>query len=309
LRPEIIAHDLHPDYISTKYALALDDELAKIGVQHHHAHIASCMVDNRIEGEVIGVVMDGLGFGEDGRFWGGEFFIADFAHAERVAHLDYVPMPGGAKAIREPWRMAAVYLHRAFGDDFLDLKLPFVKRLDKRAWATLRKMAASGVNSPETSSLGRLFDAVASLVGLRSVVSHEGQAAVELEAIADRSLTQGYEFDITGAGVIKAQTVISSAVEDMLAGGSPQAVSAKFHLGVAGLIVSIARRLRDERRLSRVVLSGGVFQNMYLLAKVCRSLESDGFDVFTHRRTPANDGGVSLGQAAVANARLAAGRI
>ena len=309
LRPEVIAHDLHPDYISTKYALALDDELAKIGVQHHHAHIASCMVDNRIEGEVIGVAMDGLGFGEDGRFWGGEFFIADFARAERVAHLDYVPMPGGAKAIREPWRMAAVYLHRAFGDDFLDLKLPFVKCLDKRAWATLRKMAASGVNSPETSSLGRLFDAVASLVGLRSVVNHEGQAAVELEAIADRSLTQGYEFDITGAGVIKAETLISNAVEDMLAGVSPQAVSAKFHLGVAGLIVSIARRLRDGRRLSRVVLSGGVFQNMYLLAKVCRSLESDGFDVFTHRRTPANDGGVSLGQAAVANARLAAGRV
>ena len=141
------------------------------------------------------------------------------------------------------------------------------------------------------------------------MVNHEGQAAVELEAIADRSLTQGYEFDITGAGVIKAETLISNAVEDMLAGVSPQAVSAKFHLGVAGLIVSIARRLRDGRRLSWVVLSGGVFQNMYLLAKVCRSLESDGFDVFTHRRTPANDGGVSLGQAAVANARLAAGRV
>jgi hydrogenase maturation protein HypF len=308
LRPEVIAHDLHPDYISTKYALALDDELTKVGVQHHHAHIASCMVDNRIEGEVIGVAMDGLGFGEDGRFWGGEFFIADFARAERVAHLAYVPMPGGTRAIREPWRMAAIYLHQAFGDGFLDLELPFVKRLDKRAWATLRKMAASGVNSPETSSMGRLFDAVASLVGLRTMINYEGQAAVELEAIADRSLTQGYEFELTSAGVIKAERVILRAAEDLLADVSPQAVSARFHLGVAGLIVSIALRLRVERRLNRVVLSGGVFQNMYLLAEVCRSLESNGFDVFTHRRTPANDGGVSLGQAAVANARLVAGR-
>jgi len=308
LRPEVIAHDLHPDYISTKYALALDDELTKVGVQHHHAHIASCMVDNRIEGEVIGVAMDGLGLGEDGRFWGGEFFIADFAHAERVAHLDYVPMPGGTRAIREPWRMAAIYLHRAFGDDFLDLKLPFVKRLDKRAWSALRKMAEGGVNSPETSSMGRLFDAVASLVGLRTMINYEGQAAVELEAIADRSLTQCYEFELTSAGVIKAERVILRAAEDLLADVSPQAVAARFHLGVAGLIVSIALRLRVERRLNRVVLSGGVFQNMYLLAEVCRSLESNGFDVFTHRRTPANDGGVSLGQAAVANARLAAGR-
>ena len=308
LRPEVIAHDLHPDYISTKYAVALDDELTKVGVQHHHAHIASCMVDNRIEGEVIGVAMDGLGFGEDGRFWGGEFFIADFARAERVAHLDYVPMPGGTRAIREPWRMAAIYLHRAFGDDFLDLKLPFVRRLDNRAWATLRKVAASGVNSPETSSMGRLFDAVASLVGLRDMINYEGQAAVELEAIADRSLTQGYEFELTSEGVIKAEHVILRAAEDLLADVSPQAVSARFHLGVAGMIVSIALRLRVERRLNRVVLSGGVFQNMYLLTEVCRSLESNGFDVFTHRRTPANDGGVSLGQAAVANARLVAGK-
>jgi hydrogenase maturation protein HypF len=308
LRPEVIAHDLHPDYISTKYAVALDDELTKVGVQHHHAHIASCMVDNRIEGEVIGVAMDGLGFGEDGRLWGGEFFIADFAHAERVAHLDYVPMPGGTRAIREPWRMAAIYLHRVFGDDFLDLKLPFVKRLDKRAWAALRKMVVSGVNSPETSSMGRLFDAVASMVGMRTMINYEGQAAVELEAIADRSVTRGYEFEITSAGVIKAEHVILRAAEDLLADVSPQAVSARFHLGVAGMIVSIALRLRAERRLNRVVLSGGVFQNMYLLAEVCRSLESNGFDVFTHRRTPANDGGVSLGQAAVANARLVAGR-
>ena len=187
LRPEVVAYDLHPEYLSTKYAHALDDIELKIGVQHHHAHIASCMADNGIEGEVIGVAMDGLGFGADGRMWGGEFFVADFCDAERVAHLDYVPMPGGAKAIREPWRMAAVYLQRALGDDFLKLDLPFVHNLDRRAWTTLRRMIATRTNSPETSSMGRLFDAVASLVGLRSAVNYEGQAAIELEMMADRA--------------------------------------------------------------------------------------------------------------------------
>src|SRR5499426_1274753 len=155
LQPEIVAHDLHPEYLSTKYALALGEHTGSpllIGVQHHHAHIASCMADNGIEGEVIGVAMDGLGYGTDGRLWGGEFFVAGFAQAERVAHLEYMPMPGGVKAIREPWRMAAVYLQRALGDEVFDLNLDFVKRLDRRAFAALRQMAATGLNSPETSS-------------------------------------------------------------------------------------------------------------------------------------------------------------
>jgi hydrogenase maturation protein HypF len=132
LQPEIVAYDLHPEYLSTKYALALDEVQTEIGVQHHHAHIASCMADNKLEGEVIGVALDGLGFGTDSALWGGEFFVADFLAAERIAHLDYIPMPGGAKAIREPWRMAAVYLHRALGDDFLKLEIPFVQNLDVR---------------------------------------------------------------------------------------------------------------------------------------------------------------------------------
>ena len=159
VKPEVVAYDLHPEYLSTKYAVALEDINTKIAVQHHHAHIASCMVDNQIEGEVIGVAMDGLGFGTDSRMWGGEFFVADFAEAERIAHLAYVPMPGGAKAIREPWRMAAVYLQHAFGDNFVKLDLPFVKDLERRGWPTLRSMVISQTNSPETSSMGRLFDA------------------------------------------------------------------------------------------------------------------------------------------------------
>lgn len=160
IKPKVVAYDLHPEYLSTKHALSLDDNLARIGVQHHHAHIASCMADNEIDGDVIGVAMDGLGFGSDGRLWGGEFFVANFVEANRIAHLDYVPMPGGAKAIREPWRMAGVYLHRAMGDDFLKLALPYAQELDRRQWATLQKMAATGTNSPETSSVGRLFDTI-----------------------------------------------------------------------------------------------------------------------------------------------------
>ena len=310
LQPDVVVHDLHPEYLSTKYALALDDSLTKVGVQHHHAHVASCMADNLLEGEVIGVAMDGLGFGTDGRMWGGEFFVANFVEAERVAHLDYVPMPGGAKAIREPWRMAAVYLHRALGDDFLKLKLPFTENMDTRAWATLRRMAMSGTNSPETSSMGRLFDALASLLNLKHVVNYEGQAAIELEAVADQHCAQGYEFEVTADGhLIKAEAVIRRAVEDLLEGVSPQKVSAKFHLGVARLIGEIARRVRMERSYNRVVLSGGVFQNMLLLEATRRILKAQGFEVFTHTRVPPNDGGISLGQAAIATARLAAGRI
>ncbi len=309
LRPALVAHDLHPEYLSTKYALAQDDHLMKVGVQHHHAHVASCMADNGIEGEVIGVAMDGLGFGTDGRLWGGEFFVADYCFAERVAHLDYVPMPGGAKAIREPWRMAAVYLDRALGDPFLNLKIPFTQDLDARAWATLRRMMTSGTNSPETSSMGRLFDALSGLLCLKRVVNYEGQAAIALEAVASAPGAQAYEFTVTTDGIIKTESVIRRAVEDLLNGLSAPEVSARFHLGVAQLIGEIARRVRRERGLSRVALSGGVFQNMLLVGITRRILTEDGFEVFTHSRVPPNDGGLSLGQAAIANALFTAGRI
>lgn len=310
LQPEVVAYDLHPEYLSTKYAHSLEDIPTKLGVQHHHAHIASCMADNRIDGDVIGVAMDGLGFGADDHLWGGEFFIANFREAERIAHLDYIPMPGGSKAIREPWRMAAIYLHRAVGSNFLNLDIPFVRKLDRRAWTTLQRMAETGTNSPETSSMGRLFDAVSSLLNLRGIINYEGQAAIELEAIADQSCAGRYEFEVAENGsIIRAETVMRQTVEDVLDGVSPRIVSAKFHLGVAHLIASLAHKIRDERRLNRIALSGGVFQNMFLLKKTCQTLKSDGFEVFTHARVPPNDGGISLGQAAVANARLASGRI
>ena len=227
------------------------------------------MADNQIEGEVIGVAMDGLGFGTDGRMWGGEFFVADFLEAERIAHLAYIPMPGGAKAIREPWRIAASYLYRTFGDDFLNLNLPFIQNMDRKAWTTLRRMIETETNSPETSSMGRLFDAVSSLLGLRNAVNYEGQAAIELETIIDYQCAQGYEFEIEAVGnTIKAEAVIRRAVEDLLDQRAPQEVSAKFHLGVVQLIVEIARRTRDEGDLTVWSYRAGSFKICFF-SKMC----------------------------------------
>lgn len=305
--PEVIAYDLHPEYLSTKYALALEDVSTKIAVQHHHAHIASCMADNMIDGEVIGVAFDGLGFGVDGNLWGGEFFVADFCDAERVAHLANVPLAGGTKAIREPWRLAAVYLERTFGAGFTNFELPFTRQLDRKRWTTLSSMIAAGVNCPQTSSMGRLFDAVSGLLTLQNFVNYEGQAAIELEGIADKHPAGFYEFHLDGEE-ISAAPLIQGVVRDLLDEVPLGQISARFHLSVARLIEAVAANIRAERRLNRVVLSGGVFQNLWLVARATELLRESGFEVFTHSRVPANDGGISLGQAAVANARLQRGR-
>jgi hydrogenase maturation protein HypF len=308
LEPTVVAYDLHPEYLSTKYALGLEHIETRVGIQHHHAHIASCLADNEIDADVIGVAMDGLGFGTDGRMWGGEFFVASLAEAERVAHLEYMPMPGGAKAIREPWRMAAVYLQGSFGNDFTELDLPFIGDLDAKSWLTLKRMIATKANCPETSSMGRLFDAVSSLLCLRHATNYEGQAAIELEQIADVDCRLRYQFDVSDDGsIIRAQNVIRAAVEDVRDGVPPGIISAKFHLAVADLIAAVSRRLREERKLNRVALSGGVFQNLFLLRAATKLLRGDGFEVFTHSRVPTNDGGISLGQAAIANALVKTG--
>ncbi|HEY6118616.1 MAG TPA: hypothetical protein VIV66_01595 [Pyrinomonadaceae bacterium] len=235
--------------------------------------------------------------------------IANLRRAERVAHLEYVPMPGGSQAIREPWRMAAVYLDRALGDEFLQLNLPFTNNLDKRAWSTLRKMAATRTNSPETCSMGRLFDAISSLVGLRTTVNYEGQAAIELEAVAAGDEAGSYSFEIVEDGaVIRAEPVVSSVVNDLLNNLPVPSISARFHEAVADLILSIAQDVRRKRGLDTVALSGGVFQNVLLVEKTRRLLLADGFAVLTHHRVPCNDGGISLGQAVIANAQLGLGR-
>ncbi|MFI9550642.1 carbamoyltransferase HypF [Nonomuraea endophytica] len=299
IEPELVAHDLHPEYLSTKYAL----ELAGVeltGVQHHHAHIASCLADNGEAGPVIGVAFDGLGYGTDGTLWGGEFLLADLAGFERAAHLEPVPMPGGDAAVRQPWRMAAAYLDAAF-DGQPPERLEVAARQGRR-WAQVLSLARAGLAAPLTSSAGRLFDAVSALVGLRDTITYEGQAAIELEQRADPTERGAYPAAIAG-GRVSGADLVRAAAEDLLAGVSPEVISARFHNGVSDVIVRCCEELRGSYGRTAVALSGGVFQNTLLLARTVTRLRERGFRVLTHSRVPANDGGISLGQTVVAAAR------
>ncbi|SCL33992.1 hydrogenase maturation protein HypF [Micromonospora rhizosphaerae] len=301
VRPEVVAHDLHPEYLSTKYALQRDD-VELVGVQHHHAHIASCLADNGERGPVIGVAFDGLGFGPDGTLWGGELLVADLAGFERVGHLGAVPMPGGVAAVREPWRMAAAYLDEIYGDAVPDLEL--VRRHERR-WPAVVALARSGTNSPRTSSAGRLFDAVSAILGLRDRITYEGQAAITLEQRAHPDERGGYRIEVTGPVPLLdiGRGLVRCVVDDLLAKVDPGRIAARFHHGLADAVVRAAASVRDSTGLATVALSGGVFQNVLLLHQVVCGLEEDGFRVLVHSRVPPNDGGISLGQAAVAAAR------
>ena len=394
--PQVVAHDLHPEYLSTKYALDLDG-VDLVGVQHHHAHIASCLADNGFDGPVIGVAFDGTGYGTDGTIWGGEFLIADLATFLRVGHLAQVPMPGGAAAIRQPWRMAASYLDqpaaagRPVGTRLIDPAAPIdapgpvdavgarldgpvtidpaasidapgpvdavgarrdgpvtigpaastdapvpgragdsiaswdvadlaVARRNADRWDAVVAMARRRVNAPLTSSAGRLFDAAAAILGVRDEITYEGQAAIELEQLADPGETRTYRARIetvpmttgpmtTGpieAGepfLVRGADLVTAAVDDLTLGVPAELIAARFHNGVAALIVDGCELLREQHGLTTVALSGGVFQNLLLLGRTVTRLEANGFTVLTHSRVPCNDGGISLGQAVVAAAR------
>ena len=301
VRPEVVAHDLHPEYLSTKYAL-MRDEVELVAVQHHHAHIASCLADNGEPGPVIGVAFDGLGLGPDGTIWGGELLVADLAGFERVGHLDPVPMPGGDTAVRQPWRMAVSYLDAVYGDAVQELAL-----LDRHRdqWAPVVALARSGPNAPQTSSVGRLFDAVAAIVGLRDVVTYEGQAAIELEQRVDPSERGGYQVPAAEATPLleAGRALIRCVVEDVRSGVDVGRIAARFHHGLARAVVLAVQSVAARTGLSTVALSGGVFQNLVLLDRVFSGLEVAGLRVLVHSRVPPNDGGVSLGQAVVAAAR------
>ncbi|MBX6381567.1 MAG: carbamoyltransferase HypF [Microbispora sp.] len=300
--PEVIAHDLHPEYLSTKWALDQDADL--VGVQHHHAHIASCLADNGAAGPVAGVAFDGLGYGADGTLWGGEFLVADLAGFERAGHLAPVPMPGGATAIRQPWRMAAAYLDLAYDGDVPE-DLDVVRRNAGR-WAAVVALARRGGNAPLTSSMGRLFDAVAAVAGVRDTITYEGQAAVEFEQLADPEVDDAYPCDLVDEGpgfAVPGAELVRAAADDLRAGVPREVVAARFHNAVAGIVAAGCARIREATGLTTVALSGGVFQNLLLLGRAVPLLEERGFTVLTHHRVPPNDGGVSLGQAAVAAAR------
>lgn len=306
IQPEIVAYDLHPDYFSTKWALQKKG-VRLTGVQHHHAHIASCMAENQLEGKVIGFALDGTGYGADGHIWGGEVLVASYGSFERAAHFDYVPLPGAAAAIHEPWRMAVSYLNHHFGREFLRLRIAFVQTLDQQPTELILRMMERGVNSPLTSSCGRLFDAVAALAGGRRLVNYEAQAAIELEmAMSDASGDEVYPLDLRLEGnnwIIDTKPLFHAIIKDLIHDAPLSVVSRRFHNGLVEGFVQLAGLLRRKTALNRVCLSGGTFQNLRLLKSLSSRLQTAGFEVFTHSEVPAGDGGLSLGQALVAACR------
>ncbi|MFH1486730.1 MAG: carbamoyltransferase HypF, partial [Chloroflexota bacterium] len=311
IAPTIVAYDMHPEYLSSKYALTLasqDKELTPIPIQHHHAHIASCLVENGVEGPAIGVALDGAGYGPDGTIWGGEFLIADWRHFERVGHLEYVPMPGGANAILRPYRMAISYVLTLLGEKALSDSLSLWNDLTASELEVIKQQLRRGINSPLTSSCGRLFDAVAALAGIRAVVEYEAQAAIELEMAAPDNLTDSaadhYPFSIEesgGVNIIRLSSLLEAVIADVLGGTQASLISARFHITVARLITELCRRISRQRGITTVALSGGCFQNRLLFRLTTAALEQAGLIALTHKQVPCNDGGVSLGQAVIAN--------
>jgi len=302
--PQILAHDLHPDYLSTRYALE-QEGMEKIAVQHHHAHIVSCMAENGLDGPVLGLSFDGTGYGTDGSIWGGEVLIVETHHFSRAAHLTSVPMPGGDGAIREPWRMAVSYLSHVFGEGFYDLELPFLGSIEKDRIRIIQTMISNKVNAPPTSSLGRLFDGIAAIVGIRNQVAYEGQAAMELEMTIAGDSKESYDYEWKrekDAYRVLVSSIIRGVVRDMEKGSQVSEISQKFHTTLIRLFSDLCGRIGQETGLDRAVLSGGVFQNAVLLAGLTKALEASGFQVFSHSVIPTNDGGISLGQALVAAA-------
>jgi len=334
IKPELIACDLHPDYLSTRFAE--ESGLPLVKVQHHHAHLASCMAENGLEGTVLGVILDGTGYGSDGTIWGGEFLVGGYDGYQRAAHFRPTRLPGGDAAVREPWRMALSYLYSAIGTDAFAIKHPLAGRLTEQDRTIFTSMLQRGINSPLTSSCGRLFDAVAALLNVRHCVSYDGQAAIELEALAETAadveliksplikgdlggfasdikikfppapLYQGgsYSYRISSNQETPLQLDFSSLFPEILAdldaGISTAVIALRFHITVAAAVVDICLRIAKTTGLERVVLSGGVFQNRLLSEMVYTALSADGFTVFTHRLVPPNDGGIALGQAAIA---------
>jgi len=303
IAPVAVAHDLHPLYLSTRYALALEG-MERVGVQHHHAHIASCMAEHGVRERVIGVAMDGTGYGTDGAIWGAEFLSADLGSFRRRAHFRYVPLAGGDAAVRQPWRVALSYLMDA---GIGETPLPGVAEGDRRVVA---QMIRTGFNTVPASSAGRLFDAVASLLGIRHEASFEAQAAIELEVIAragEADCAYRYDLAVGEPMEIDFRPMIVAIMRDVAHSVPVPRIAARFHETIAAVIEDVCVRIRGDEALNRVCLSGGTFQNWLLLGNAASRLRRRGFEVLLHEQVPPNDGGISLGQAAVAGERLARG--
>ncbi len=322
--PQLLVGDRHPEYLSSKLAREWSerDALPLLEVQHHHAHIASCLADNDVPLDappVLGVALDGLGFGDDGTFWGGEFLLADYCRYRRLASFKPVAMIGGSQAMREPWRNTYAHLMASLGWDRYQRgygELELTRFFESKPLATLNAMLKHEINCPQASSCGRLFDAVAAAIGVcREEAGYEGQAAIELEAVADgNTLDQGdqtlaYPFALprlAAIPIVDSSAMWQALLSDLLLRTPPGVIAARFHRGLVGAVVAMVLQLSErngERTVGTVALSGGVFQNKILLEQVARGLRELGFAVLMHQRVPANDGGLSLGQAVIAAAR------
>ncbi|NQU87541.1 MAG: carbamoyltransferase HypF, partial [Mariniphaga sp.] len=296
VKPELIVHDLHPDYYSTTYAQR--SGLPTLAVQHHHAHIVSCMVEHGLDEEVIGVCFDGTGFGDDGHIWGSEFFICDLKKYKRLSHFEYMPLPGGDLAIKEPWRMAVSLLYQSFGADVFSLNLKLFKKISPEKIDWLIKAIDNNINCPLSSGAGRLFDAVSAILGLCYNSTFEAEAPIRLENIADYNEIEQYTYEVRDKIIFK--ETIKEIVADINKGINPEKISGKLHNTVVSATCEKVVELHKTTGLQNVVLSGGTFQNKILLEKIYKDLNEKGFNVFTHSQIPANDGGISLGQLLIA---------
>ena len=305
IQPQAIAADLHPDYLATRYAQARasEENLSLFQVQHHHAHLAACLADNNWQGQepVIGVCFDGTGYGTDGAIWGSEFLVGGYKSYQRAAHLKYVPLPGGDQAVRKVARMALAHLWAA-GIEW-EPDIPAVEALCGEERSVLHVQLTRGLNAPPTSSMGRLFDAAAALIGVRKTATYEGQAAIEFEQMADPSEIGAYPFSIQD-GAIDPAPLWHMLLRDWRAGTAQSVLAARFHNSIAQLTFEVCQQLAQTSATKVVALSGGVWQNMLLLEKTQSLLEAAGFTVLSHRRVPANDGCIALGQALVAGSQI-----
>ncbi len=301
MKPTLIVHDLHPDYLSTKYAKELD--IPQIGVQHHHAHIASCMAEHQLDEKTIGIALDGIGLGDDGNIWGGEFLICDLADYERFSHFEYIPMPGGDKATKNPWRMAVSYLYKYYGSALLDLKLDFLKDIAEHEIKLVMSMLDKSINSPLTSSTGRLFDAVAALTNICTKSTFHAEAPMRLEAATNLTTDDAYDFELGES--IRLKKMFNGIIGDLQAGINKAVIATKFHHTIINIIFANANLIKQSHGINKVVLSGGSFQNRFILERVEELLEKEGFEVYAQENIPANDGGIALGQLAIAAKRRA----
>jgi hydrogenase maturation protein HypF len=300
IKPLLIATDMHPDYISTRTGLNFG-KLPVVMVQHHHAHIASCMAEHGLDEKVTGVAMDGTGYGTDGNIWGSEFMVCDLNDFERITHFEYIPLPGGDTATEEPWRIAVSWLYKVYGIDFFNLDIPLIRQIDRDKIEMIVKMIDRKINCPLTSGAGRLFDAVASLLGLVQVATFQAEGPMKLESIVEDGIGESYP--VAYGLTISFDKTIRAVIDDILNKVDKVTIATKLHNTIILTIFDSVKKIRSEKGINKVVLSGGVFQNKYLLTGTTELLQKNKFEVYSHASVPSNDGGIALGQLAVASKR------